>query len=61
MPDTPQPDLFAWRKAPERRVYSVGELTRALKRLIEGQFPDVWVEGEISRSPGRAAGICISR
>jgi exodeoxyribonuclease VII large subunit len=32
----------------ERRVYSVSELTRDLKSLIEGRFPPVWVEGEIS-------------
>jgi exodeoxyribonuclease VII large subunit len=32
----------------ERRVYSVSELTRDLKSLIEGHYPSVWVEGEIS-------------
>lgn len=29
-------------------VYTVSELTRELKELIEGSFPPVWVEGEIS-------------
>ncbi|RMG10861.1 MAG: exodeoxyribonuclease VII large subunit, partial [Deltaproteobacteria bacterium] len=50
MPEIPQPDLFTWtRKPPPRRVYTVGELTRAIKRLLEGTFESVWVEGEISR------------
>ena len=30
------------------RVYKVGELTRELKGLIEGRFPVISVEGEIS-------------
>jgi exodeoxyribonuclease VII large subunit len=38
-------DLFARR---EKRTYKVGELTRELKGLLEGRFPLVSVEGEIS-------------
>lgn len=38
-------DLFA---RPSRRIYTVGELTRELKGLVEGRFPAVHVEGEIS-------------
>ncbi len=30
------------------QVFSVSELTRRLKALLEGQFPSLWVEGEIS-------------
>lgn len=30
------------------RVYSVSEITRELKELIEGSFAPLWVEGEIS-------------
>ncbi len=30
------------------RVYSVLELTRAIKDTLEGEFPDVWVRGELS-------------
>jgi exodeoxyribonuclease VII large subunit len=33
---------------PARRVQSVSELTGALRQLVEGRFPDVWVEGELS-------------
>jgi exodeoxyribonuclease VII large subunit len=38
-------DLFTRR---EPRVYKVAELTRELKGLLEGRFPSVHVEGEIS-------------
>ncbi len=30
------------------RVFTVTELTRAIKRLLEGGFGDLWVEGELS-------------
>src|SRR4030095_10458022 len=38
----------------ERAVYSVSELTARIKEQLEGAFPAVWVEGEISnlRTPG---------
>ena len=32
----------------QSQVLSVSELTRRIKSLLEGQFPSVWVEGEIS-------------
>jgi exodeoxyribonuclease VII large subunit len=32
----------------ERRVYTVSELTGQIKGTLEGAFPAVWVEGEIS-------------
>lgn len=32
----------------ERRVYSVAELTAAVRGLLESSFGDIWVEGEIS-------------
>ena len=38
----------------QRRVYSVSELTRDIRGLLEDHFPFIWVEGEISnfRVPG---------
>jgi exodeoxyribonuclease VII large subunit len=30
------------------KIYSITELTRELKSLLEGAFPKIWVEGEIS-------------
>lgn len=33
---------------PERRVWSVTELTAAIRNALENRFPEVWIEGEIS-------------
>jgi len=45
-------DLFG-KRANGPRVYSVSELTRELKAILEGRFPSVLVKGEVSnlRSP----------
>jgi exodeoxyribonuclease VII large subunit len=37
-------------------VYRVGELTRALKELIEDAHPNVWVQGEVSNLARPASG-----
>jgi exodeoxyribonuclease VII large subunit len=34
--------------APQRRVYSVGELNAAIRATLEAEFSGVWVAGEIS-------------
>ena len=39
---------------PVRRIYSVAELSLEIRNLLERQFPDVWVTGEVSNL--RAAG-----
>jgi exodeoxyribonuclease VII large subunit len=36
------------RRAPERRIYSVSELSAAIRALVETQFGEIWLEGEIS-------------
>jgi exodeoxyribonuclease VII large subunit len=41
---------------PERKLYSVAELSFALKDLLETSFPDVWVTGEISNFRAAASG-----
>lgn len=33
---------------PQKRVWKVSELTQQIGNLLEGNFPDVWVEGEVS-------------
>ena len=33
---------------PQRRVWKVSELTEQIGALLEGAFPDVWIEGEVS-------------
>ncbi|HEV2385766.1 MAG TPA: exodeoxyribonuclease VII large subunit [Candidatus Acidoferrales bacterium] len=39
---------LAFNLAPGRRVWTVSELTARIRELLEGEFPDLWVEGEIS-------------
>ncbi|MBI4355595.1 MAG: exodeoxyribonuclease VII large subunit [Candidatus Omnitrophica bacterium] len=40
----------------QRHIFTVSELTRALKGLLEEAFPQVWVEGEISNLSQPASG-----
>jgi exodeoxyribonuclease VII large subunit len=48
------PDLFdlpfedAPQPTPARQVYTVSELTSAIRTLLESSFAEIWVEGEIS-------------
>ncbi len=46
-PPGPELDLFAKRPR-EQRVLTVGELTREVKALLEGRFPQLLVKGEVS-------------
>src|SRR5215469_7110261 len=43
-----QSSLFEVNLMPERRVWKVSELTQQICDLLEGNFRDVWVEGEVS-------------
>lgn len=42
--------------APDRNVYTVSRLNRAAKALLEGSFPLLWVEGELSNLSRPASG-----
>jgi exodeoxyribonuclease VII large subunit len=42
--------------APERKIYSVSELSLEIKNLLEKQFPDVWVSGEVSNFRAATSG-----
>jgi len=33
---------------PQRRIYSVSEITRSIRSLLENEFPFVWITGEVS-------------
>jgi len=33
---------------PERKIYTISELTELVRDLLESEFPSVWVQGEIS-------------
>ncbi|MCK5528928.1 MAG: exodeoxyribonuclease VII large subunit, partial [Kiritimatiellae bacterium] len=40
----------------KRKVYKVAELTRMIKASLEGQFGNVWIEGELSNVRQPASG-----
>ena len=42
---------------PERRIYRVSELSRVIREKLEAEFPDVWVEGEVSNFRAASSGI----
>ncbi len=44
-------DLFE-----EEKYYSVSELTKQIKFLLEDNFPDIWVQGEISNFTHHSSG-----
>ncbi|MDH4134597.1 MAG: exodeoxyribonuclease VII large subunit, partial [Gammaproteobacteria bacterium] len=48
------PDLFS--RTTERDVLTVSRLTREAKSLLEGSFPLLWIEGEISNFSRPASG-----
>jgi len=31
-----------------RKIYKVSEINRIVKNLVEGEFPEIWLEGEVS-------------
>ena len=39
---------FQLNLAPERKVWSVSEFTARVRELLASEFPDLWVEGEVS-------------
>ena len=63
-PDKPkpesEPEVQAERVdiAPKRQVWQVSEITARLRAMMEGEFPDAWVEGEISNCRPAQSGHC---
>jgi exodeoxyribonuclease VII large subunit len=41
---------------PQRKIYSISELSAVIRDLVERRFPDIWVEGEISNFKASTAG-----
>ena len=39
---------FSFNLVPERRIWTVSELTQRIRDLLEGEFYDLWIEGEVS-------------
>jgi exodeoxyribonuclease VII large subunit len=52
LPPTPQSPALA----AERDIYSISRLNREAKTLLEGHFPLLWIEGEISNLARPASG-----
>ena len=40
----------------QRKIYTVSEVSRRIKDLVEREFTDVWIEGEVSNLRRSAAG-----
>jgi len=51
-----QTPLFDFDIMPERHVWRVSEFTERVCELLEGAFPDVWIEGEVSNFHSSQAG-----
>jgi len=51
-------DLYRTEPATSQQVLSVSQLTGEIKDLLEGQFPSVWVCGEISNFSRPQSGHC---
>jgi exodeoxyribonuclease VII large subunit len=41
---------------PERKIYSVSELTAEIREMLEDRFPSVWIQGEISNFKAAPSG-----
>ena len=46
--ELPFEDSQSVQQTPERQVFTVTELTTAIRVILESKYPEVWVEGEIS-------------
>ncbi|HDL18081.1 MAG TPA: exodeoxyribonuclease VII large subunit [Bacteroidetes bacterium] len=42
--------------APQKRIYSISEITREIKQILESAFPPIWLEGEISNFKRHSSG-----
>ena len=54
--DRNDPTSFRSEEPGQRRIFSVSELTREIRGLLEDHFPFIWVEGEISNFRVPASG-----
>src|ERR1700704_2245278 len=49
-------EQYALQFAPQRRVYTVTELNSAIRAILDREFQDVWIAGEISGTKLAASG-----
>src|SRR3990167_6501080 len=41
---------------PSQKIYKVGEITRLIRTLLENEFRNVWIEGEVSNFKHHSSG-----
>jgi len=51
-------EQFALSLFPERQVYTVAEINAAIRGLLDENFQDIWISGEISGSKVSTSGHC---
>jgi exodeoxyribonuclease VII large subunit len=51
-------DYAASPEEPSRQIYTVSDLTALVRRRLEGDFGDLWVEGEVSNLRNPGSGHC---
>jgi len=52
-------EQFALQFLPERRVFTVSELNSAIRGILDREFQDVWIVGEISGTKLAASGLPV--
>jgi exodeoxyribonuclease VII large subunit len=58
MASPPQPEQFSLSFAPQRRIYTLRELSDGIRASLESRFTNVWVSGEISSCKLAPSGHC---
>jgi exodeoxyribonuclease VII large subunit len=51
-------EQFALSLFPERRVYTVAEINSAIRGLLDENFQDIWISGEVSGCKISTSGHC---
>ena len=47
---------FPLERPAERQIYTISQLTREIKTILESSFPPIWIEGEISNFKKHSSG-----
>src|SRR3954451_18516129 len=58
MPGPTRMEQFSLAFVPERRIYSLRELSDGIRGALETRFNNIWVSGEISGSKPAPSGHC---
>jgi exodeoxyribonuclease VII large subunit len=58
MASPPQPEQFSLSFAPQRRIYTLRELSDGIRASLEARFTNIWIAGEISGCRLAPSGHC---